>query len=86
MFPSRWITPVNYPTLVRRKRLKVKQDAPITEADKKKHRTRIHFKIKRSVIALQALGIVYQPHIYDPDANNSVKNVKASNDGNKTTE
>ena len=66
LFPKRWITPTCYPTLVRRKQLKAKQNKPTTDEEKNKHRSRIQFKIKRSVNALKEMGLDYAPQVFDP--------------------
>jgi len=62
------MTPECYPTLVRRNRAMAKQEKPSSEVDKKKHRSRIQFKIGRAVSALKDLGIDHRPQIYDPEA------------------
>jgi hypothetical protein len=62
------MTPECYPALVRRNRVLSKQDKPVTEVNKKKHRSRIQFKIGRAVSGLKELGIDHHPQIYDPEA------------------
>ena len=62
------MTPESYPTLLRRNRVMAKQEKPSTEEDKKKHRSRIQFKIGRAISALKELGIDHHPQIYDPEA------------------
>ncbi|XP_046442121.1 MKI67 FHA domain-interacting nucleolar phosphoprotein-like [Daphnia pulex] len=66
-FPIRFMTPECYPALVRRNRVLSKQDKPVTEVNKKKHRSRIQFKISRAVSGLKELGIDHHPQIYDPE-------------------
>ncbi len=68
MFPVRWITSNSYPTLMRRNQLKKRQEKPISEEDKRKHRSRIEFKIKLAVNKLQEMGVNYKPQTYDPEA------------------
>ncbi len=62
------MTPESYPALVRRNRVMAKQDKPVTEVDKKKHRSRMQFKIGQAVSGLKELGIDHYPQIYDPEA------------------
>lgn len=68
MFPTRWITATNYPTLVRRKRILRKQDRAKPASAKKLegHRSRCEYKVIQAMSKLKEMGIDYQPQIFDP--------------------
>lgn len=65
MFPKYWITPES--VLGRKKNLKSKQNGPITQENKDKHRKRLTTKLNRAVNVLKEMGIDYFPQIYDPE-------------------
>jgi hypothetical protein len=65
MFPKYWITPES--VMGRKKNIKAKQDGPITQENKDKHRKRLTSKVNKAVRALKEMGIDYFPQIYDPE-------------------